>query len=137
MFTIGQLSKASNTPITTVRFYERSGLLKPTARTAANYRTYDSASLERIRFIRSAQATGLSLGDISELLDLMYSRRGRCESVCNVLKSRLTELRQHIQQLHACENLLASALADCEHGENAGLCRSIESLTEKKSAKPA
>lgn len=40
--TIGELARAAGVPTSTVRFYERRGLLKPDARTQANYRTYTS-----------------------------------------------------------------------------------------------
>src|SRR5438876_10899472 len=70
MMTIGQLAGAAGVATSTVRFYERAGLLRADHRSAGNYREYDEQSLERLRFIRSAQAVGLSLKDVVELLKL-------------------------------------------------------------------
>ena len=57
-YTIGQLAKEGGVPTSTVRYYERIGLLHPNDRTGGNYRVYSDTALERLRFIRAAQATG-------------------------------------------------------------------------------
>ena len=54
--TIGQLAHATGVPTSTVRYYERVGLFKPDARTRSNYRSYSARAVERLRFIRAAQA---------------------------------------------------------------------------------
>ena len=71
--TIGELARAANVPTSTIRFYERRGLLDPDARTQSNYRTYSARAAERLKFIRSAQATGFSLEDVADLLKLTDS----------------------------------------------------------------
>ncbi len=63
-YNIGQLAKAAGVAATTVRFYERKGLILPVGRTLSNYRWYDDRSLARLRLIRQAHAGGFSLGDI-------------------------------------------------------------------------
>src|SRR3546814_4264983 len=47
--TIGDLGKATNTKVETIRYYERIGLLPKPRRTAGNYRDYGSAELGRLR----------------------------------------------------------------------------------------
>lgn len=78
-YTIGQLAKSVGVPISTVRYYERAGLLKPEARTGSNYRVYSQQSLERLQFIRSAQAVGLSLDDIAQMLRAAHGSDQPCE----------------------------------------------------------
>ena len=39
--TIGELATAVGVPTSTIRYYERSGLMKPAERTESNYRIYD------------------------------------------------------------------------------------------------
>ncbi len=70
---IGELVRTADVATSTVRFYERRGLLKPDARTDSNYRTYSPRAAERLKFIRAAQANGVSLKDIREMLALTYS----------------------------------------------------------------
>ena len=74
--TIGELARGAAVPTSTVRYYERSGLLKPGQRSGGNYRQYHPRTLEKLRFIRSAQGIGLSLKEVSELLALTSSDAG-------------------------------------------------------------
>ena len=53
---IGDLSTQANTPVETIRFYEREGLLPEPARTAGNYRIYDAGHVERLAFIRHCRS---------------------------------------------------------------------------------
>ena len=62
--TIGRAAKAAGVPATTLRYYEREGLLDAPVRTTAGYRMYDDQAVERLRFIRAAQAVGFTLNDI-------------------------------------------------------------------------
>lgn len=68
-------------------------LLEPDARTRGNYRQYGGDSLDRLRFIRSAQATGFSLDDIRQLLSLTHADEPPCDEVIALTKKRLADVR--------------------------------------------
>ena len=53
---IGEVAGRSGVPAKTIRFWEDRHLLLAPARTASGYRDYDPAVLERLAFIRHAQA---------------------------------------------------------------------------------
>ncbi|MGH9311580.1 MAG: MerR family transcriptional regulator [Vicinamibacterales bacterium] len=118
---IGELSKASRLTPDTLRYYERLGLLAPAQRTSGGFRAYEPGTLERVRFIKTAQAHGLSLREIRELVGHQTSsRRDRCRRVRDLLSRRLSELEQKRGELEAfcaalrhhlemCERALASA----------------------------
>lgn len=126
-FTIGQLARAAGVPISTVRYYERVGLLTPDARTPANYRAYSAKAAERLRFIRSAQASGFALSDIREMLDLAHSDDPPCEQVTALIDRRLIEIRQRLRDLKRVERTLAKAAATCCRG-GPDWCGQIERL---------
>jgi MerR family mercuric resistance operon transcriptional regulator len=127
VFTIGQLAKCAGVPTSTLRYYERSGLLKPDARTGGNYRAYGERSLSRLKFIRSAQATGFSLDDIRELLSLTHDDEP-CEEVITLTQKRLTEVRERIKELRHVEKVLAKSLTTCCTGNSPDLCDEIAKL---------
>src|SRR5438105_4117907 len=114
--TIGVLAKAAEVPTSTVRFYERRGLLKPDARTQSNYRAYSARSAERLRFIRAAQATGFSLKDIREMLALTYSDDPPCAEVTALINRRLSDVRQRLRELKRVESALTRAHNSCCKG---------------------
>ena len=68
LLTIGQVARATGVAATTLRYYEREGILTPTVRNGAGYRLYDAQAVERLQFLRSAQAVGFTLDDIRTLL---------------------------------------------------------------------
>lgn len=93
-----------------IRFYERSGLLPPTSRSANGYRDYEPASLDRLRFIRAAQAAGLRLADIRPVLGIRDDGRRPCGEVVELLERRLDEVRRQRAALAALEDDLERLL---------------------------
>ena len=132
-FTIGQLARAADVPTSTVRFYERRGLLKPDARTGANYRTYSARAAERLIFIRAAQANGFSLKDIREMLALTYSDEPPCAEVAALIEHRLEDVKQRLRELKRIDRALSVALKSCCKG-GPDWCNEIERLKGRKSA---
>ena len=66
--TIAKLAKAADVGVETVRYYQRRGLMPvPRAGGRTAFRHYDEGHLQRLRFIRRAQAAGFTLDDIKEL----------------------------------------------------------------------
>jgi MerR family mercuric resistance operon transcriptional regulator len=80
-YTIGELAKAADVATSTLRYYERRGLVEPDNRSSGNYRLYDPETLERVRFIRAAQATGFTLDDVAMLLDVRVAANATSSNV--------------------------------------------------------
>jgi MerR family mercuric resistance operon transcriptional regulator len=73
--TIGKLADAGGVGVETVRYYQRRGLMGTPVRSGGDgwsggIRRYGDQDLRRLKFIRSAQASGFTLEEISELLAL-------------------------------------------------------------------
>lgn len=124
--TIGELAKAAEVPTSTVRYYEREGLLRPSSRTAANYRLYSSDDLERLRFIRAAQATGFTLGDVKALL-----RPAPCGRVQDLIENRLEEVSERMAELRHVKRVLQRSLAACREHAPSGRCKVVDDLSSK------
>jgi MerR family mercuric resistance operon transcriptional regulator len=123
--TIGKLAQSAGVATSTVRFYERAGLLVPERRSTGNYRDYTARSVERLRFIRSAQAVGLRVRDIAELLDVTSSQDSPCAAVEELLQRRLADIRQRMKHLRRVERTLNKAIASCCTDKDPGLCRGV------------
>jgi MerR family copper efflux transcriptional regulator len=98
---IGELAQRTGFSTKTVRYYETIGVLPAPERTAAGYRDYTDDAAERLRFVRSAQAVGLTLGEIREIL--AYRERGEtpCTHVVEVIRRRSAQIDQQITQLES------------------------------------
>jgi len=64
---IGEVASATGLPTSTLRFYEKQGLLPQGQRSQSGYRLYDQSAVEQIRLIQVAQALGFSLSEIKQL----------------------------------------------------------------------
>ena len=128
-YNIGQLAKAAGVPVTTVRYYERIGLLPPAGRTGSNYRYYDRHSLERLRFIRLAHAGGFSISDIQSMLQVVNGLKSaaQCREIGNLIEQRLEAVRSQIQELKRLEKVLTGDLQLCRDGKP-GRCAVVEQL---------
>ncbi|GAA2174927.1 hypoxia response transcriptional regulator [Arthrobacter parietis] len=96
---IGEVSAATGVDNQTIRFYEREGLLPTPGRAANGYRTYESATIDRLRFIRAAQSAGLALAEIAQVLNLRDAGQTPCTHVSLVLEQKLAEVRARQQEL--------------------------------------
>ena len=129
--TISELARAAGVPTTTVRYYERADLLMPSARSSAGYRLYGTAALERLRFIRAAQAVGFALDDISALLALETGGTTLCQTeVAALLEKRLAETEARLRDLKQVKAHLSAALTTCRNSN--GECAVLEELSSKR-----
>ena len=85
-YRISDAARRTGLPTSTLRYYERIGLLPAPPRTDAGYRAYEDRALDRLSFITRAKALGLGLDQIGELADLWDADR------CGPVQARLRGL---------------------------------------------
>lgn len=118
---IGVLADGAGVGTKTVRYYESVGLLDPPTRTPSGYREYDDAAAERLRFIRDAQASGLTLAEIKSVLELKDAGARSCDHTLALLDRHLAEVDDQIERLQAARATLAE-LAERARGLDPATC---------------
>lgn len=103
---IGELAEAVSVSSQTIRFYEGTGLLPEPPRAANGYRTYDASTIARVRFIRTAQAAGLTLAEIGTIIDLRDQGQVPCSHVVALLDHKLDAVRARRSELAVVESEL-------------------------------
>lgn len=111
-YTIGRLAQEAGVGVETVRYYQRRRLLAVPARRAGGFRYYGTETLQRLRFIRRAQAIGLALEDIRELLGL--DRKRACGKTRALAAQRLELVEQKLKDLAALRDALAALVHECD-----------------------
>jgi DNA-binding transcriptional MerR regulator len=140
---IGELARRSGIASTALRYYEKAGLLPPARRTPSGYRTYDASALQRLIFIRAAQAVGLSLPEIREVIAIRDGGTAPCSHVVGLLERRRAEVRARIRELQRLDQELSQlaergARLDPAECDPAGICQVIPSqLAGATGAAPA
>ena len=109
--TIGELASLAAVTPDTLRYYERLSLLPPPPRTGSGYRLYDRSTIERVAFIRKAQALGLSLEEVGEVLRFAAEGTRPCQHVRATLAARLRGVDARITELRSLRRTLSRALA--------------------------
>lgn len=101
MVRISELARAAGVGISTVRFYERRGLVTPTTRTHGGYRHYDREALRRLKFIRRAQRLGFTLAEVEQILAISVSVSVSVASddLGDVISEKVTEIEQRLRDL--------------------------------------
>jgi MerR family copper efflux transcriptional regulator len=112
---IGELAARSGIPPKTLRYYEDIGLLPAPARTAAGYRDFDDTVIDRLGFIRSAQAIGLSLGEIRSIVALRDDGQAPCGHVLELLRTRSLEIGRTIAELRSLQRELLALVERAGH----------------------
>lgn len=128
--TIARLARSGGVGVETIRYYQRRGLLRTPERPAGasasgSIRRYDANDLQRLRFIRSAQAAGFTLEEIGKLLAL--DRTGDRAEVRALAEQRIAALDTQIAGLAAARDALARLARQCGAG-TAGPCPIIEAF---------
>ncbi len=123
--TIGRLAKAADVGVETVRYYQRRGLL-PVPQALGAVRHYSISLLQRIAFIKKAQALGFSLKEVGTLLDLADGRNRR--AIQSITMARLAEIEVKLADLMRMQGALAELLQQCRTRGQPEPCPIIEAL---------
>lgn len=124
VYRISELAERSGFSASTLRFYERAGLVVPDERTPGGYRIYDEAAVERLRFIAGAKQLGLPLEEIRDLLTVW--ERGSCapvqERLRPLLEAKINQVEERIAELTAFYGQLVQARSDLDAHTPDGPC---------------
>ena len=105
--TIGEMSRLTDTPITTLRYYERRGLLLAPDRVGGQ-RRYPASVMMRMMVIRFCRTAGLTLDEIA----IVLGDRSPGRSVTKQLgRERLRAIEDQISQLQTAHRMVAAAVA--------------------------
>ncbi len=115
---IGKVAERTALTVDAIRFYERRRLLPKPARSAGRFRLYTEDAIERLRFIRQMQGLGFSLCEVSELIQLRERKVEACESVRELLKTKLADVRAKQRELRYLESELETDLRKCNREMN-------------------
>lgn len=127
---IGELATKTGLTVKALRFYERAGVLPEPTRRSSGYRDYDETALARLHFVKAAQAAGLTLAEIRQIIAVRDQSGPPCRHVTDLLDAHaadldrriaeLTVLREEVQRLRQRAHSLNPA-----HCDDAAVCHVI------------
>src|SRR2546422_11776276 len=99
MLTIGRVARQVGVRASAIRYYEGQKILKPAVRGANGYRFYNDDAVKLLRFVRRAQALGITLKEIKPLLDVATRGQQPCTGAEKVARTHLRDINNKIRQL--------------------------------------
>lgn len=125
---IGELAKLSELPSSTIRFYEKQGLLPDAQRTAAGYRVYDQNILQRIQFIKIGQLLGFKLHELPAIMGQGDALDH--EGLLRKLDLKQSELAKQIVNLQSNVDKIERLKEGLKNTWETGECMSSSRLTQ-------
>jgi DNA-binding transcriptional MerR regulator len=104
MLTIGQAAKRYSISRSTLIYYDKKGVLKPSGRSSANYLLYTEDDIRRLERMILFRNTGLSLSAIKEILNQ------DADNVELALEKRLVSINREIQNLRSQQSVILSII---------------------------
>lgn len=98
---IGELAARTAVTAKTLRFYEREQLLPEPQRTSGGYRDYEPDAVGRVTFIRQAQAAGLTLAQIGQILAIRDDGQAPCAHAAQLIDQQLENVERRLTELQA------------------------------------
>lgn len=138
--TVGKLAKAAGVGLSTIRYYERRGLVLSLTRRSSGYREYDLETLRRVRFIRHAQELGFTLQEIGALLKLRVTPGSDCAAVRARATAKLADVKTRLVELERLRDALTKLVAACPACGPVTHCTILDALdtaVEAQSLEPA
>lgn len=124
---IGELSRATATKVTTIRFYEEIGLLDRPVRTDSGRRTYALRDVDRLNFVRNGRRLGFSIEEIRSLIALASEPERDCGEAMQIASRHLATVEERLAQLAALRDELAAMSKNCDRQQIAD-CRVIQAI---------
>jgi MerR family transcriptional regulator, copper efflux regulator len=117
---INELSKRTGLSAHTIRFYEKSGLIKGKRDESVktnNYFHYDEEVVEKLELVRDAKSIGFTLSEISALMDAWYNNRMSTAKKLAVLEEKLVSIDEKIKQLKEMKKMIVEFKKDVAEGD--------------------
>lgn len=114
---INELSKRTGITVHTIRFYEKSGLIKGKRDETVksnNYFHYDEETVEKLELVRDAKSVGFTISEISQLMDAWYNNQLSVAEKLSVLDEKLLSIEERITQLTEMKAIISEFKKDVE-----------------------
>lgn len=127
LHSIGEVAKLTGLSTKMIRHYETLELIKPTNRTHANYRVYQTKDINLLRFIKSARELGFSMKQIAILASLWQDSKRNSAEVKNLAQEHIKDMDERIHSLQKMRQAL-SELANRCHGDDRPECPILDAM---------
>jgi len=122
LLTVGELARRCGMTVRALHHYDAIGLLRPATRSAAGYRLYARADIERLHRIQALRQLGLSLADIGTALS------GPQQPLADVVDRQIAQIDRELAEATALRQRLVQLRAQLADGQSPDLADWLDTL---------
>ena len=99
-YTIQEVSKMTNIPTTTLRYYDKEGLLPFLERKSSGYRVFSDLDISMLQIIQCLKSTGMSVSDIKQFTQWLLEGDSTLEKRQQMFLKRKEDIENEIKELN-------------------------------------
>ena len=99
VYTVGEMAKKLNVPASTLRFYDKEGLLPYVERSSGGIRLFQESDLEWLQIIHCMKKAGMSIKDIRQYIELAKQGDDTIETRLQMFQHQRDVLKQQLAEM--------------------------------------
>tara|TARA_B100000768_G_C11004908_1_gene259522 strand:- start:14 stop:424 length:411 start_codon:yes stop_codon:yes gene_type:complete len=128
---IGEVSKFSNLPVKTIRYYEDVGFVSP-QRSKNGYRYFREEDVHKLAFLKRARSLGFTIDDCRMLLQLYENENRASSDVKTIARQHLLLIDEKVKGLKEMRKTLSHLIDECA-GDDRPNCPILSDLALPRS----
>ena len=127
-YTVGEMAKRLGVPASTLRYYDKEGLLPFVERSAGGIRQFQEKDFEWLHIIDCMKKAGMPLKDIRRYIDLALKGNDTIDARLEMFRHQRTVLQQQMDELHHTMEMLNYKCWYYETAKAAGTLDVVQNL---------
>ncbi len=135
MYSIGEVSEMFNIPISTLRYYDKEGLLINLEKDKSGIRKFNESNLEAIRVIECLKKSGMQIKDIKEFMSWVSEGNKTITKRKNMFLKQKENIEAKIKELQKALNMINYKCWYYTQAEKDGNEKRMKNITLKEMPK--
>ena len=106
LYTIGDAAAKLDMPASTIRFYEKNGLIPNQQRSSDGRRLFDEDDLEWMRFVERLKVSGMPIKEIREYIQLYMEGDSTIEERRRIVYERRAAIDKQLEELQLARDFI-------------------------------
>lgn len=122
IYTVGEIAKKLNIPTSTLRYYDKEGLLPFLERSSGGIRVFKDEDLSWLGTIECLKKTGMSIKEIKHFLDCCIEGDSKIDERLTIIEAQRDSVLEQIKEMQAMLSMLSYKCWYYKTAKKAGTC---------------
>lgn len=132
IYTVGEMAKQLNVAASTLRYYDKEGLLPFVERSSGGMRMFKEEDISWLKTIECLKKTGMPIKDIKKFIDFCIEGDSRIDERLSIIKSQRDSVIEQMRELQEMLDMLNFKCWFYETAKEAGTCEVHDGMQIEK-----